>query len=70
MSVDLFLEFVREHKLDIVPVKSEQATTTAKQAAEAHGVPVSNIVKSLLVREADGEFVLLGESLLLVTNNL
>ena len=58
MSVSLFLGFVKKHRLDIAPVKSERATTTAKEAAEAHGVPVSSIVKSLLVREADGEFVL------------
>ncbi len=58
MSVALFLEFVKKHKLNITPVKSERATTTAKEAAEAHGVPVSNIVKSLLVREADGNFVI------------
>ncbi len=58
MSVSLFLDFVKKHRLDITPVKAERATTTAKEAAEAHEVPVSNIVKSLLVREADGEFVL------------
>lgn len=58
MSVSLFLKFVEEHNLGVTPVKSEQTTTTAKEAAEAHGVPVSNIVKSLLVREANGEFVL------------
>lgn len=58
MSVSLFLEFVKRHKLNIAPVKSEQATATAEEAAEAHGVPISNIVKSLLVREPTGEFVI------------
>ena len=58
MSVALFLEFVEKRGLDITPVKSKQATTTAKEAAKAHGVPVSNIVKSLLVREASGKLVL------------
>ena len=58
MSVGLFLEFVEKKGLDVVPVKSGQATTTAREAAKAHGVPVSNIVKSLLVRELNGEFVL------------
>ncbi len=58
MSVELFLEFVEKRGLDITPVKSKQATTTAKEAAEAHEVPVSNIVKSLLVREASREFIL------------
>jgi len=57
MSVPLFLEFVRKYKLDITPIRSERATTTAKEAAKVHGVPISNIVKSLLVREANGEFV-------------
>lgn len=57
MSVELFLEFVKKHELDIAPVKSERATTTAREAAKVHGVPVSNIVKSLVVCEASGEFV-------------
>jgi len=52
----LFLEFVKKHKLNITPVKSKHATTTAKEAAKAHGVPVSNIVKSLVVKEANGSF--------------
>jgi len=58
MSVALFLEFVKKHHLKIVPVKADKPTTTAKEAAETHGVPVSNIVKSLLVREPNGEFVI------------
>lgn len=58
MSIKLFSEFVEKRGLDITLVKSNQTTTTAKQAAAAHKVPVSNIVKSLLVREANGEFVL------------
>lgn len=56
MSVELFQKFVGKWGIDIAPVKSERATTTAKEAAEAHGVPVSNIVKSLVVREANGDF--------------
>ena len=58
MSVALFLEFVKKHKLDIKPIKSNKPTTTAREAAEAHGVLVSNIVKSLLVKESDGIFVI------------
>ncbi|MBM4401954.1 MAG: YbaK/EbsC family protein [Candidatus Cloacimonetes bacterium] len=57
MSVTLFLEFIKKHKLDITSVKSEQSTTTAQEAAKVHNVPVSNIVKSLVVKQ-DGEFVL------------
>ncbi len=56
MSVSLFLEFIKKHKLNITPVKSEQATTTAQEAAAVHGVPVSNIVKSLVVKK-DNEFI-------------
>lgn len=56
MSVLLFLEFIKEHKLDITLVKSDKLTSTAQKAAKVHGVPVSNIVKSLVVKK-DGEFV-------------
>lgn len=56
MSVPLFLKFVKNHNLDITPVKSARSTTTAKEAAKVHGVPVSNIVKSLVVK-ADQEFL-------------
>ena len=58
MPVELFEKFIRENNLDIKPIKSEQATTTAQQAAEAHNVPVSNIVKSLVVK-ADNEFLII-----------
>ena len=55
MSVELFEKFIKENNLDIKTIKSEQATTTAQQAADAHKVLVSNIVKSLVVK-ADNEF--------------
>ncbi len=55
MSVPLFEKFVTKHDLDIELVESEEGTRTAEEAAEVHGVPVSNIVKSLVVK-ADGEF--------------
>ncbi len=58
MSVLLFLDFVKKHNLDIAPVKSDQPTATAREAAKAHNVPTCNIVKSLLVREPDGEFTI------------
>lgn len=57
MSVPLFLDFIKKHRLDISPVKAKEATTTAEEAARAHGVPVSNIVKSLVVK-ADEDFVI------------
>ena len=56
MSVPLFLEFIKKHKLNITPVKSERFTATAQEAAAVRSVPVSNIVKSLVVKK-DGEFV-------------
>lgn len=57
MSVALFLEFIKKQNLNITPVKSKTATTTAKEAAKAHMVPVCNIIKSLLVKKED-EFIL------------
>jgi prolyl-tRNA editing enzyme YbaK/EbsC (Cys-tRNA(Pro) deacylase) len=55
MSVELFRDFLKKHNLDVEIVESRQSTSTAKEAAEAQGVPVSNIVKSLVVK-ANGEF--------------
>lgn len=56
MSDSLFKNFVEKEALDIELVKSEEETRTAEEAAEVHGVPVSNIVKSLVL-EAGNEFV-------------
>lgn len=56
MSVELFKQFVEEHSLDIEPVRSEKSTSTAKKAAKVHRVPVSNIVKSLVIK-AGSEFL-------------
>jgi len=56
MPVFLFEKFVKENSLDIEVVESSESTKTAVEAARVHGVPVSNIVKSLVVR-ADDEFV-------------
>lgn len=57
MSIELFEKFIKEQDLSIKPVKSKQATRTAQEAAQAHGVPVSNIVKSLVIK-ADKDFFL------------
>jgi len=57
MSIELFEEFLVKYNLDIKPIKAKEPTLTAKEAADVHGVPVSNIVKSLLVK-ADSEFFL------------
>ncbi len=51
MSTRLFNNFIKTHNLPIQPVKSDQPTATAYEAATAHGVPVSNIVKSLVVKQ-------------------
>jgi prolyl-tRNA editing enzyme YbaK/EbsC (Cys-tRNA(Pro) deacylase) len=56
MSVSLFKKFVESQALDIELVDSENATRTAEEAAKVHGVPVSNIVKSLVVKAGD-EFI-------------
>lgn len=66
MSVSLFKNFVKTYNLNITLVKSEQGTRTAEEAAEVHGVPVSNIVKSLVVKADDGFIVALcpGDKLL------
>lgn len=55
MSLELFEKFLKENGFSIKPVKSKESTSTAEEAARAHGVPVSNIVKSLLIK-ADGDF--------------
>ncbi len=57
MSFPLFSNFLKKHNLNIEIVKSEEGTRTAKEAAEVHGVPVSNIVKSLVVK-ANGSFII------------
>ncbi|MEA2020625.1 MAG: YbaK/EbsC family protein [Patescibacteria group bacterium] len=57
MSVDLFEDFLEQKGLNFELSVSESSTKTAAQAAKAHGVPVSNIVKSLVVK-ADNKFVI------------
>ena len=53
MPVYLFEKFVKEQGLDIEVVGSSESTRTAEEAARVHGVPVSNIVKSLVVKAGD-----------------
>ncbi|WKZ30363.1 MAG: YbaK/EbsC family protein [Candidatus Dojkabacteria bacterium] len=57
MAVSQFEPFCNTHSLDIEVLLSDAPTRTAQEAADVHGVPVSAIVKSLLVN-ADGKFVL------------
>lgn len=53
MAVKDFKAFVEARKLDIKIIETKDATKTASEAASVHGVPVSNIVKSLLVKVDD-----------------
>lgn len=50
MSVEYFTKQLSDKEISIAIITSEETTHTAEQAAEVHKVPVSNIVKSLLVR--------------------
>jgi prolyl-tRNA editing enzyme YbaK/EbsC (Cys-tRNA(Pro) deacylase) len=54
MAVSQFRQFVQDNNLDIEIIESEEQTHTAQAAADVHGVPVSNIVKSLLVKTENG----------------
>jgi prolyl-tRNA editing enzyme YbaK/EbsC (Cys-tRNA(Pro) deacylase) len=49
MSVKNFKDYLNSNNLEIQVIESDQPTHTAEQAAQVHAVPVSNIVKSLLV---------------------
>jgi prolyl-tRNA editing enzyme YbaK/EbsC (Cys-tRNA(Pro) deacylase) len=50
MAVRDFKAFLETNNLDLEIIETDDATKTAAEAAEVHGVPVSNIVKSLLVK--------------------
>ena len=56
--MNLFEKYLKENNIkDITLIISDKDTHTAQQAADTHNVPVSNIVKSLLVK-VDNDFVL------------
>lgn len=57
MAVSQFKAFVQKNNLDVEVIETNDATRTAQEAADTHGVPVSNIVKSLLLKVGD-EFIL------------
>ncbi len=57
MSTKKFKEFLEKNNLDIEVLESPEKTHTAQQAADAHNVPLKNIVKSI-VAKIDNEFVL------------
>lgn len=53
MAHSRFQEFLAESNLNIDIIVTQEPTKTAIQASTTHGVPVSNIVKSLLVKVGD-----------------
>ncbi len=50
MAVETFKKYIKEKGIKLEILESDQSTHTAIDAAKVHGVPVSNIVKSLLVK--------------------
>lgn len=54
MAIDTFKEFLKQNNLPIEILISTEPTRTALEAATTHNVPVSNIVKSLLVKSMNG----------------
>ncbi len=57
MAVQQFQEFLDKNKLNYKIIETDGSTHTAVEAAKEQSVPVSNIVKSLLVK-VDDEFKL------------
>ncbi len=57
MAIELFQKFLNKNNLNITILESENKTHTAQQAADAHSVPIQNIVKSILVK-IDTQFCL------------
>lgn len=49
--MNLFEEYILKNNLDIQLIETEEPTRTALEAATTHKVPISNIVKSLLVKK-------------------
>lgn len=49
--MSLFEEYIQKNNIDIQLIETEEPTRTALEAATAHNVSLSNIVKSLLVKK-------------------
>lgn len=49
--MNLFQEYIQKKNIDIQLKETEESTRTALEAATTHNVPISNIVKSLLVKK-------------------
>ena len=48
-----FEQYIKDNNIDIQLLETDETTKTAQDAANTHNVPVSNIVKSLLVKVND-----------------
>lgn len=58
MAADQFKDYLKAHKIeDIEVLNADRSTHTAREAADFHNVPVSNIVKSILVTD-DKNFIM------------
>lgn len=53
MAVQTFKQYIDQKQIRIDILQSDESTHTALQASQVHKVPVSNIVKSLLVKVDD-----------------
>lgn len=53
MAISQFEGYIKENNIDVEIIVTHSPTHTAQDAADVHGVPVSNIVKSLLVKVKD-----------------
>lgn len=49
--MNLFQEYIQKNNIDIQLIETTEPTRTAQEAATTHNVPISNIVKSLLVKK-------------------
>ena len=54
MAILQFREYIDKENINIEVIETTSPTRTAQEAADVHGVPVSNIVKSLLVKTPNG----------------
>lgn len=60
MSTKTFKQYLVDYGIDDIEIiESDQSTHTAEEAATVHGVPVSNIVKSLVVTDDIEHFMFL-----------
>ncbi|MBI2356493.1 YbaK/EbsC family protein [Candidatus Dojkabacteria bacterium] len=57
MAYSTFQKYIKDNGIDLEIIVTDEPTKTAEQASQVHGVPVSNIVKSLLVN-VEGVFKL------------